>query len=116
MSVEVVTQILTLMVAVLAIIWHQQRTTDKLRDIVIENRQRIARIEAQIEHILDMLAELKKEVIRNGQRIARLEERVGRLEQRMARVEGVLTIDIPANTAAELAPIEPPMDPEGAVG
>ncbi|MCY4162723.1 MAG: hypothetical protein OXE93_00665 [bacterium] len=32
MSAEIITQIVTLAAAVLGIVWHQQRTTDKLRD------------------------------------------------------------------------------------
>ena len=56
MSVEVATQVVTLVLAVLAIIWHQQRTSeklrdefsnaiDRLRDAVVSNGQRIAHIE-----------------------------------------------------------------------
>ncbi|MCY4175414.1 MAG: hypothetical protein OXD37_03640 [Acidimicrobiaceae bacterium] len=33
------------MLAVLTVIWHQQRTTDKLRDRLSEVKERLARIE-----------------------------------------------------------------------
>ena len=39
------TQIVTVVLAVLAIIWHQQRITDKLRDRLDSVEQRLARIE-----------------------------------------------------------------------
>lgn len=45
MEVSTVSQIVTVAVAVLAIIWHQQRATDKLRDRLDAVEQRLARIE-----------------------------------------------------------------------
>ena len=45
MDLNAVTQIVTVVLAVLAIIWHQQRTTDKLRDRLDNVAQRLARIE-----------------------------------------------------------------------
>lgn len=45
MAVESIAQLVALLVAVLGIIWHQQHSTDKLRDEVISNGQRLARIE-----------------------------------------------------------------------
>ena len=56
MDLNSVTQIVTVVLAVLAIIWHQQRTTDKLRDdlsasdrehraVLTEVKERLARIE-----------------------------------------------------------------------
>lgn len=56
MSVEVATQIVTMVLAVLAIIWHQQRSIDKLRD--------------QFTQAID---KLRDAVVGNGQRIARIE-------------------------------------------
>ena len=45
MDLNTVTQIVTVALAVLAIIWHQQRTTDKLRERLDNMEQRLARIE-----------------------------------------------------------------------
>ena len=45
MDVNTATQIMTVALAVLTIIWHQQRTTDKLRDRLDSVIQRLARIE-----------------------------------------------------------------------
>ena len=45
MDVNTVTQLVTVALAVLAIIWHQQRSTDKLRDRLVSVEQRLARIE-----------------------------------------------------------------------
>lgn len=56
MSIEVIAQMATMALTVLAIIWHQQRSTDKLRDDFSQatdklqtglaaNGQRLARIE-----------------------------------------------------------------------
>ena len=45
MDLNTVTQIVTVASAVLAIIWHQQRITDKLRDRLDNVEQRLARIE-----------------------------------------------------------------------
>ena len=45
MDVNTVSQIVTVVLAVLAIIWHQQRITDKLRERLDKVEQRLARIE-----------------------------------------------------------------------
>ena len=45
MDVGAISQFVTLVLAVLAIIWHQQRITDKLRDRLDSVEQRLARIE-----------------------------------------------------------------------
>lgn len=45
MAVASIAQLVVLLIAVLGIIWHQQHSTDKLRDEVIGIGQRLARIE-----------------------------------------------------------------------
>ncbi len=45
MDIGAVSQIVTVVLAALAIIWHQQRVTDKLRDRLVSVEQRLARIE-----------------------------------------------------------------------
>lgn len=60
MSIEVAVQAVTLILAVLAIIWHQQRTSEKLRDDFTQANDR-----------------LRSEVAANGQRLARIEGFLG---------------------------------------
>ncbi len=97
---EVVTQIVTLMLAVFAIIWHQQRTTDKLRD---EFNNAISSLRDEFNNAISSLrdefnnaiSELREAVVENGQRIA--------------RIEGFLRIGMPADVATpEPSPAEPP--------
>ena len=45
MDADTVAQMVTVALAVLAIIWHQQRSTDKLSDRLHSVEQRLARIE-----------------------------------------------------------------------
>jgi hypothetical protein len=45
MDVGAISQLVTVALAVLAIIWHQQRAVDKLRDRMDAIKQRLARIE-----------------------------------------------------------------------
>ena len=60
MDIDVIVQTVTLVLAVLAIIWHQTRSVDKLRDDFTSG-----------------LGELTKEVAENGQRLARIEGFLG---------------------------------------
>lgn len=61
------TQIATIVVVVLAIIWHQQRGNDKLRT---EFRAEIAQVRAEI-------GEIRTEVAQLGRRVARIEGALG---------------------------------------
>lgn len=56
-AVETLVQVVTVALAVVAIIWHQQRTIDKLRDGAIEK--------------------LRTDVAANGERLARIEGFLG---------------------------------------
>lgn len=60
MSIEVIAQMATVALAVLAIIWHQQRSTDKLRDDFSQATDK-----------------LQTELAANGQRLARIEGFLG---------------------------------------
>ncbi len=60
MSIEVIAQLATMALAVLAIIWHQQRSTDKLRDDFSQATDK-----------------LQTELAANGQRLARIEGFLG---------------------------------------
>lgn len=88
MSVEAATQIVTLVLAVLAIIWHQQRTTDKLRD---EFNTAINKLRDEFNTAINGLRDA---VIGNGQRIA--------------RIEGFLKIGMPAPDPAAAEPATEP--------
>ncbi len=75
----ILTQVISMAVAVLAIVWHQQRSTERLR---AEMRAEFAAVRAEI-------AELRADV-----RDTR---------ERLARIEGYLGIGIPAEAAAAAA-------------
>jgi len=47
-DLNTVSQIVTVVLAVLTVIWHQQRTTDKLRDRLSDMKERLARIEGYL--------------------------------------------------------------------
>lgn len=69
MDVEAIAQLVTVLVAALAIVWHQQHNTDKLREeLTGSNRQ------------------LREGITENGQRLARIEGFLG---------EGFLGIGMP---------------------
>ena len=79
-----IAQLATLVLAVMAIIWHQQRSIDKLRDdFNAANRE----LRGAIDRLRDGVAE-------NG--------------QRLARIEGYLGIGIPAEAAAAPGAAQPP--------
>ncbi len=103
MSVEVITQVVTLGLAVFAIIWHQQRTIDKLRDeftqaidkLRVELTQAIDKLRVELTHAID---KLRGEVVEIG--------------QRLARTEGFLGIGMPADASSpETSPPEPDATP-----
>ena len=86
MAMETIAQVLTVLVAVLGIIWHQQRSTEKLREEFIR----------AINGLRDDHNGLRHEVISNG--------------QRLARIEGFLRIGMPApaeSGASETPETEP---------
>ena len=80
---ETLVQVVTVALAVVAIIWHQQRAIDKLRDGTNQS--------------IDKL--------RNGtnQSIARLIEAVVANGERLARIEGFLGIGMPDAAASKAA-------------
>ena len=82
-AVETLVQVVTVALAVVAIIWHQQRTIDKLRNGTSQS--------------IDKL--------RNGtnQSIAQLIEAVASNGERLARIEGFLGIGMPDAVASRAA-------------
>lgn len=106
MSVEVATQIVTLALAVFAIIWHQQRTTEKLRD---EFNQAHSRLRDELNNAIDKLREEFTQAINS------LRDAVAGNGQRIARIEGFLKIGMPADaTAPEPSSTEPTASPSAA--
>ncbi len=92
MAMETIAQVLTVLVAVLGIIWHQQRSTEKLREEFIR----------AIDGLREDHNGLRQEVIGNG--------------QRLARIEGFLRIGMPAPAdagSAETPAPEPVNAPSG---
>jgi len=69
--VETLVQVVTVALAVVAIIWHQQRTTDKLRD---GTSQSIDKLRDDTDR---GLANLGAAVAANGERLARIEGFLG---------------------------------------
>ena len=86
MSIEVAVQAVTLVLAVLAIIWHQQRTTEKLRDDFTQANDR-----------------LRNEIAANGQRITNLHSELTANGQRLARIEGFLGVGMPPEVGEQAA-------------
>ncbi len=93
MPAETILQIVTVILGVLGIIWHQQHSINKLRD---ETTGSINKLRDDAMGALDNLREdnsrdheaLRSAIARNGERIARNGERI-------ARIEGRLGIDPP---------------------
>ncbi len=79
----ILTQVISMAVAVLAIVWHQQRSTERLRT---EMRSEIAALRT----------EMRSE-------IGGLRASVDEIRERLARIEGYLGIGIPAEAAAGAA-------------
>ena len=72
---DIVIQILTMSLGVLAIIWHQQKTINKLRD---DTSHAINKLRDDTSHAIN---KLRDSVTANG--------------ERLARIEGFLHIDTP---------------------
>lgn len=93
------TQIATIVAGVLAIIWHQQRNTDKLR---AEMRGDRSDHRAEFSQVRAEIGEVRTEV--------------AQVSQRVARIEGALGVGVPAESAppTEAAPAQP--EAAGSVG
>ena len=68
---ETLVQVVTVALAVVAIIWHQQRTIDKLRDSTNQAFDKLR------DGTNQAIGELSAEVAANGQRLARIEGFLG---------------------------------------
>lgn len=72
----ILTQVISMAVAVLAIVWHQQRSTERLR------------------------AEMRSEIAAVRTEIAAVRTELNEVRERLARIEGFLHIGIPTESAA----------------
>ncbi|MCY4518183.1 MAG: hypothetical protein OXB99_13210 [Acidimicrobiaceae bacterium] len=79
MDAVILTQVISMAVAVLAIVWHQQRSTERLR---IEMRAEIGALRTEI---------------------GALRTDVNEIRERLARIEGYLGIGMPTEAAAAAA-------------
>ena len=83
MEVDAVAQLVTLLTVGIAIVWQQQRSTDKLRE------------EFQTA-IRDLREEFQTANRQLRQDHDRLREAIAQIGQRLARIEGFLVIGIPS--------------------
>ena len=102
---ETLVQVVTVALAVVAIIWHQQRAIDKLRN---GTNQSIDKLRNGTNQSIDKLRDDTNQSIdklRNGtnQSIARLIEAVVANGERLARIEGFLGIGMPDAAASKAA-------------
>ncbi len=90
MEVDVVAQLVTLLTVGIAIVWQQQRSTDKLRDdFNTANRQ------SRQDHdkLRDDFNTANRELRGDHDK---LREAIAQIGQRLARIEGFLGIGIPS--------------------
>ena len=101
-SVETLLQVLTVALGVLAIIWHQQRTTEKLRD---STNQAIGELRDGTNQAIGKLRD------GTNQAIGKLGAEVAANGQRLARIEGFLGIGMSEATAPQQRPGEGETEP-----
>lgn len=90
-------QVLTMVLAAVVIVWHQQRTSDKIR---AEFRTEIARLDARIDQ---MRVEFDKKLELLDAKLDLVRAEVAVSGQRLARIEGFLGIGIPEEVAGAAA-------------
>lgn len=74
MDVEAIAQLITVLVAALAIIWHQQHNTDQLREeLQTTNRQQTEATDKLRKEQTETTDKLRAAIAENGQRLARIE-------------------------------------------
>ncbi len=108
-----IAQLATLVLAVMAIIWHQQRSIDKLRDdFNAANRELRDDFSAANREQREATDKQRDDfsAANREQREAtdRLRDGVAENGQRLARIEGYLGIGIPAEAAAATGAAQPP--------
>ncbi len=94
MDVAASAQVLTMVLAAVAIVWHQQRGNERLRR---EMREEIAALRREMR---EEIAALRREL---GDEIIGVRAELAANGQRLARIEGYLGIGMPAEAAAAAA-------------
>ncbi len=120
MGTEAITQLIALAVAVLGIIWHQQRQTDKLRDQLTKHIDGVntrltkqiegldTRLTAQITSLDNRLTRridgvdkrLSNQIDGLRHRMDQMGDQLTDVKERLSRIEGYLGIGVPAEVAA----------------
>ena len=136
MDINGITQLATLLVSVLAIIWHQQRSIDKLRRATREDNRELRR--EFREDNRELCRELRREFRRESRKLRadldkdnkhlradhgelrrafqRLADSVADNGRKLARIEGFLGIGMPAAAAAGAPGAELAATSKGAPG
>ncbi|MCQ3806946.1 MAG: hypothetical protein OXB92_14175, partial [Acidimicrobiaceae bacterium] len=83
MDADAITQLVTLLLVGLGIVWHQQRSTDKLRD----------EFQTAIRNLRDEFQTATRELRRDHDT---LRDAIAGIAQRLARIEGFLRIGTPS--------------------
>ena len=96
-AVETLLQVVTVALGVFAIIWHQQRTIDKLRD---STSQAMGDLRVGTDRAIGKLRD------DTSQAIGKLGAEVAANGQRLARIEGFLGIGMPEADAPTQRPTE----------
>ena len=89
MELDTVAQLVTVLVAALAIVWHQQRGNDSLREESSTANRQLR------EESSKALGQLREEF---SKALGQLRDIVTENGQRLARIEGHLGIGMPANS------------------
>ena len=93
MELDAVVQLVPVLVAALAIVWHQQHTTDKLRqDFNVAHHQHRQDLNAANHQLREDLNKLRED---SNAAHHQLREGITENGQRLARIEGFLGIGMP---------------------
>ena len=94
MDADAITQLVTLLLVGLGIVWHQQRSTDKLRDeFQTANRNLRDEFQTAIHNLRDEFQTAIRELRQDHDT---LRDAIAGIAQRLARIEGFLRIGTPS--------------------
>ncbi len=94
MEADAIAQLVTLLMVGLGIVWHQQRSTDKLRDeFHTANRQLHEEFQTSIHNLREEFQTSIRELRRDHDT---LRDAIAGIGQRLARIEGFLGIGTPS--------------------
>ena len=94
MEADAIAQLVTLLMVALGIVWHQQRSTDKLReDFQTANRNLREEFQTANRNLRDDFNTANHHLRQDHDK---LREAIAQIGQRLARIEGFLGIGIPS--------------------